>query len=247
MLQDVTYNPLDSLSPIRKSDNPELFPHVNGHTYYLNRDSSITQVWDASRIITTKAVGNPIKVETPAEKYVDMGVVIFLIIFFLVATERIVEGLVRSVWSFFMLKRHEEIDDELDLRSSRNIATLFLLPTVLFAISPSPEIFLLMLIICVGYCAVKYGVLAIMDYVNRTTVFKFIGRMGLDYLIIATVLLFLAKINPYLSLLCVIPAIMYLVMEAIVLFKNNFSVFFYILYLCSLELLPAALLFRLFL
>ena len=71
--------------------------------------------------------------------------------------------------------------------------------------------------------------------------------MGLDYLIIATVLLFLAKINPYLSLLCAIPAIMYLVMEAIVLFKNNFSVFFYILYLCSLELLPAALLFRLFL
>ena len=246
MLQDVTYNPLDSLSPIRVDDNPELFPHVAGYTYHLDRDSSITQVWTATKI-QTEAVPSRIEVMTPGEKYVDMGVVIFLIIFFLVATERIVEGLARAVWAAFIPKRHEDIDNEMALRSSRNIAAFFLLPTALFAVSRTPEKFLLILAVCVLYFAVKYGIMAIMDYVNRTSVFKFTGRMGLDYVIIASVLLLTARINPYLSLLCIIPALLYLIMEAIVLLKNNFSVFFYILYLCSLELLPAALLFRLLL
>ena len=180
MLQDVTYNPLDSLSPIRVDDNPELFPHVAGYTYHLNRDSSITQVWTATKI-QTAAVPSRIEVMTPVEKYVDMGVVIFLIIFFLVATERIVEGLARAVWAAFIPKRHEDIDNEMALRSSRNIAAFFLLPTALFAVSRTPEKFLFILAVCVIYFAVKYGIMAIMDYVNRTSVFKFTGRMGLDY------------------------------------------------------------------
>ena len=58
--------------------------------------------------------------------------------------------------------------------------------------------------------------------------------------------LLLYKINPYLSLLCAIPAILYLVMVSRIILKNNFSVFFYILYICTLELLPAAVLIRLF-
>ena len=180
------------------------------------------------------------------EKYADMAIVIILVVFFLVATERILEGLFRSFHSFFFLKRQQEVDDELTLSSSRNITALFIYPAALFTVSPSPGIFAFLLIGSIVYLAVKYGFMAILDYVNRTNVFKFIGRMGINYLISASAILFLGRINIWLSALCIIPAIMYLIMEAKVIFKNNFSVFFYILYLCTLELLPAVLLFRLF-
>ena len=39
------------------------------------------------------------------ERYADMAIVIILVVFFLVATERILEGLFRSFHSFFFLKR----------------------------------------------------------------------------------------------------------------------------------------------
>ena len=71
--------------------------------------------------------------------------------------------------------------------------------------------------------------------------------MGINYLLSASAMLFFGRINIWFAALCAIPALMYLIMEAKVIFKNNFSVFFYILYLCSLELLPAALMIRLFL
>ena len=180
------------------------------------------------------------------DRYVDMGIVIVLVLFFLIATERIIEGLWRSVWAFFLLKRQEEVDDELTLSQSRNITALFIYPAALFAVSPSQRIFAMLLIGSIAYLAVKYAIRALLDYVNRTDCFKFIGRMGINYLIPASAMLFLGHINIWLSALCVIPAILYLVMESKVVFKNNFSVFFYILYICTLELLPAVLLIRLF-
>ncbi|MBR6972029.1 MAG: hypothetical protein IKH89_04675 [Bacteroidales bacterium] len=180
------------------------------------------------------------------ERYADMAIVIILVVFFLVATERILEGLFRSFHSFFFLKRQEEVDDELTLRSSRNITAFFIYPAALFAVSPNPETFAFLLIGSIVYLAVKYGIMAVLDYVNRTNIFKFIGRMGINYLISASAMLFFGRINIWFAALCAIPTLMYLIMEAKVIFKNNFSVFFYILYLCTLELLPAVLLFRLF-
>lgn len=180
------------------------------------------------------------------DRYADMAIVIVLVVFFLAATERILEGLFRAFHSFFLLGRQEEVDDELTLRSSRNITAMFIFPAALFTVSPSPKIFAFLLIGSIVYLAVKYGFMAVLDYVNRTDAFKFIGRMSINYLICASAILFLGRINVWFAALCAIPAIMYLIMEAKVIFKNNFSVFFYILYLCTLELLPAVLLFRLF-
>jgi len=250
MLQLPVYNPLDSLSPIRKIDFPEDTSHVVENTlfvYRTKRDTSITEVWNGTKISTETAVQTPFKTETPAEKYADMGIVIALIIFFLVATERIVEGLSRAFWASISVKRQTEIDEDLTLSVSRNITALFIIPTALFMASPTLEIFIWAIAICVVYLAVKYGIQAILDYVNQTTVFKFIGRMGLNFMIMAAPVLMLARINPYLSILCIIPAVMYLILASRIILKNNFSVFFYILYLCTLELLPAALLIRLFL
>ncbi|MBR4801643.1 MAG: hypothetical protein IK041_02410 [Bacteroidales bacterium] len=180
------------------------------------------------------------------DRYVDMGIVIVLVVFFLAATERILEGLYRSAWAFFLLKRQEEVDSDLTLRQGRNITALFLYPAALFTVTPSQRTFAWILIGSIAYLTVKYCFRFLLDYVNRTTVFTFIGRMGINYIIPASAMLFLARINIYLSALCAIPVILYLVMETKVIFKNNFSVFFYILYICTLELLPAVLLIRLF-
>ena len=186
-------------------------------------------------------------IETDPEKLVNMGIVIILIIFFLIATERIAEGFVNALKATFNFKLHAEIDDELAQRSSRAIAALFLVPASLFTATPNLATFLWVLIGLIAYLAVKYGIMAILDYVNQTETFKFIGRMGINYLTIAATLLFLARININFSALCIIPYVLYLVTSSRIIFKNNYSVFFYILYLCSLELLPAALLIRLFL
>ncbi|MBQ4197325.1 MAG: hypothetical protein II659_05690 [Bacteroidales bacterium] len=250
MLQEPIYNSRDSLSPIRMPD-PDEFPAPSANTYYLyhhtkKTDTSILQVWRGTKASQTKA-SEVAKVETVTERYMDMGIVLLLVVFFIVATERILEGLAGAFRASFLISRQEEIDDDLSLKSSKNIAVLFLLPAALFAVSSSPMNFLFMTAGAVGYFGIKFGIFCILDYVNRTTVFKFIGRVFLNYVIIATALLFLAKINIWLSVLCVIPAVMYLVMASRIILKNNFSVFFYILYLCSLELLPAALMIRLFL
>lgn len=186
-------------------------------------------------------------IETDLDKLLNMGIVVVLIIFFLIATEKISEGFVNAFRSAFNIKLQEEIDDELALGSSRDIAALFIVPAALFAVAPSLRIFLFLLIGTALYLAVKYGIMAVLDYVNQTGIFKFIGRMGINYLITGASLLFLARINPKFSVLCTIPSVLYLIMASRIIFKNNFSVFFYILYLCTLELLPAALLIRLFL
>lgn len=253
MLQHTAvYNPFDSLAPVLKPEFPDQ-SNAACNTFYLDSTSSskdtsvsITEAWMGTKLSSGAAVDTP-KVKTMTEQYVDMGIVLVLVIFFLVATERIIEGLARAYWASLLVKRQVEVDDDLSWSSSRDIAFFFLFPMAVFAVSPSPEYFVLVLVSVSIALALKYGILAILDYVNRTTVFKFVGRVGANYLIMAAPLLLLYKINPYLSLLCIIPAILYLVMVSRIILKNNFSVYFYILYICTLELLPAALLIRLFL
>lgn len=253
MLQHTAYNPFDTLAPALKTDFPDQTDaarntfFLDGDTTVLAKDSSvsITQAWSGTKLAPGSAVGTP-AVKTPVQKYADMGIVLLLIVFFLVATGRIIEGLGRAFWASLLMKRQIEVDDDLALSSSRNIAFFFLFPVAVFAFAPSTEYFVLVLAACAVYLALKYGILAVLDYVNGTNVFKFIGRVGANYLIMAVPFLLLYKINPYLSLLCAIPAILYLVMVSRIILKNNFSVFFYILYICTLELLPAVLLIRLF-
>ncbi|MBO7563188.1 MAG: hypothetical protein J6X91_00745 [Bacteroidales bacterium] len=254
MLQHtVIYNPYDSLAPALKPEFPDQ-GNAACNTFYLDRDSSavasdssvnIAKAWNGTKLSTGATVEIP-KVKMMSERYVDLGIVLVLVIFFLVATERIIEGLGRAFWASLLVKRQIEVDDDLSWSSSRDIAFFFFFPTVVFALSPAPEYFVLALGLIALGLALKYGILSVLDYVNRTSVFKFAGRVGANYLIMASPFLLLYKISPYLSLLCIIPAVLYLVMVSRIILKNNFSVYFYILYICTLELLPAAVLIRLF-
>ncbi len=242
MLQQFVHNPIDTLINNRSSYAPENYPY--SPLSAIAEDSTITQVWAAHKITSTTQPPVVFKAKTRGEQYADGCIVLFLIIFFLIASERIVEGIITAFRAALNLRKQFEADDELTLRTSRLITVAFVLPTAVFALSPSPTYFFIILACILGYFAVMSGFMAILDYVNHSTAFGFINRIRSNYVIIASAFLLLGKINMLWATLCAIPFIIFLVMASKVVIKNNFSVFFYILYICTLELLPAILVFR---
>ena len=120
MLQHTAYNPFDTLAQALKTDFPDQTDaarntfFLDGDTTVLTKDSSvsITQAWSGTKLAPGSAVDTP-AVKTPAQKYADMGIVLLLIVFFLVATGRIIEGLGRAFWASLLMKRQIEVDDDL--------------------------------------------------------------------------------------------------------------------------------------
>lgn len=177
----------------------------------------------------------------------NLVVVALLIVCFLIATLRIVGGVVNAWSALFSTKKQQEIDYELTLRSLRREAALFTTTVALFAVTRSPLDFIIAVVFFILFFLARDGIFSILDYVNCTTCFRYIGRNSANYLTVtssAAILLLIYK--PLLILLVVFP-VLFLIMEARVIFKNKFSLFFYILYLCTLEILPVALIVKLIL
>ncbi len=197
--------------------------------------------------------------------YIRLGVFVFLFAVFIIFTKKITEGIARSFISAFNIKKLLEIDRELLLKTNRNYALVFLLPMGAFLLSYktinpssieccSPS--LLFLIICLGsaaYLLLKAGALSLLDYVNQTTCFKAINRFFRNYLIISLTTIIIGNLFSFLIpiiknnvliiwviVCCVVPYFIYLCMASKIIFENKFSLFFYILYICALEILPLA-------
>lgn len=200
-----------------------------------------------SKTLFTSVEATPFCAKPKEVEIFNLVVVALLIVCFLIATLRIVSGVVHAWSSLFSSKQQEEIDYELTLRGLRREAALFCTTAALFAITPSPITFILAMVCFILFFLIRDSLFFLLDYVNNTTCFRYIGRNSANYLTVASsaAILFLIY-RPLLILLVVVP-VLFLIMEARVIFKNKFSLFFYILYLCTLEILPVALIVKLLL
>ena len=199
------------------------------------------------------------------ETYIRLAVFLLVFIFFALSTGKIMEGISRSFASMFDLRKLLRIDRELLLKVNRNYALAFLILLVAFLLSFHTRIFaktlaldplLLFLIICCAfavYLLYRGGLLALLDAIRGTKSFLTVNRFFRNYLIISLLLtavgdlvyFFVPSLSPellihWIIISCAVPYVVYLYMASSHIFKNNFSLLLYILYICALEILPAA-------
>lgn len=199
------------------------------------------------------------------ETYIRLAVFLLVFIFFALSTGKIMEGISRSFASMFDLRKLLRIDRELLLKVNRNYALAFLILLVAFLLSFHTRIFaktlaldplLIFLIICCAfavYLLYRGGLLALLDAIRGTKSFLTVNRFFRNYLIISLLLtavgdlvyFFVPSLSPellihWIIISCAVPYVVYLYMASSHIFKNNFSLLLYILYICALEILPAA-------
>ena len=200
-----------------------------------------------SKTLFTSAEVTPFCAKSKEVEIFNLVVVALLIICFLVATLRIVGGVLHAWSSLFSSRKQQEIDYELTLRGLRREAALFCTTVALFAITPSPVSFIISMVCFVLFFLLREGLFSLLDYVNNTTCFRYIGRNSANYLTVASSAAIILLIYKPLLIMLVVVSVLFFIMEARVIFKNKFSLFFYILYLCTLEILPVALIVKLLL
>ena len=235
--------------------------------------ASIKSAWgDISTSV--KEVESPSRREMPSQidSVTNLFILVSLILFMLIATDRILEGIGRSFNSILSVKRLREIDWELTLRSSRNTTMVFIILLLCFLISynsqelsinkyqlSTPILYTITSLSIFLFLAIKGFFLTLLDYCNKSDIFRFINRYFRDYLIVSlcsiiigVILFYLSQnllssfINIWILASLILPYIFYLVVTSVVILKNNFSVFFYILYICALEVLPIVLIVKVF-
>lgn len=201
--------------------------------------------------------------------YLRLALLILIFLFFVLFTQKITEGVARSFGSVLDLTKLLRIDRELLLKVNRNYALTMLVPLAAFLFSyhtpvisnpPGGDSFFLFLIICFGaavYLLVRGAFLTLLDYLHKSTCFKTVNRFFRNYLIVSLTLASCGSLLTFfipglsntllihwLSICFALPYIVYLYMVSRHIFENNFSLFFYILYICALEIVPLVLLVR---
>lgn len=238
------------------------------HKYKSGEDKSIVRhintAWTNSKntLEEVESFSKPL-VKPAFDSYSDIAVLVFLVAFFLIAIDRIIQGITMAFRSIFNERKQEETDDDMNSKSGRNTAMCFLILLSSFVFShqlaesevfsniPSIVAFLATAGCAFSYLLIKKLIFKILDYTNYSGSFKIINYLGYTYMIVGLSILlsgdiiyFLVSdipqwiINTWLAISCGLPALIYLILGNGILRKNRFSPFFYILYLCVLEILP---------
>ena len=122
---------------------------------------------------------------------------------------------------------------------------------------PASVNFIAVVLLILFYLILRWAVLKTLDYVNQTGVFSFINRTSRIYITISSVAVIVGAIINYMLhnnvpnfflfwglVVMGIAWLLYIATVTKLLIKNKFSIFFYILYLCTLEILPVVLLLK---
>lgn len=227
----------------------------------------ISSAWSDGRntISEVESFSKP-AVPSDFDSMTDAGLLVLLAVFFLFAADRILKGTGRAFDSMMNLKRQEETERDMNSKLSRNTAFMFLILTLSLVISrqipirfagegvPSVLLFLYTSGGIFLYIILKRLIFSVMDYVNECDAFRVLNYMGYTYLMTAAAMILAGElvfflipnipawlITAWIAVSCGIPALLYLLTGADVMRKNRFSLFFYILYLCVLEILPVIL------
>ncbi len=227
----------------------------------------IANAWPGS-VKTTASVESFEKTAIPKQidTYTNLGLLLVLLTFFIIGCERIGEGAFRVLTYSFNLKRIKEMEGQSALETSRNIMAIFGVLLVAFIIAnqnvtynfmgdiPVIAAFGIIVVSIVIYSLLKSWLLWILDYVNGSSAFRLINKFWRTYLALGILMLLAGEmvfalipslpvnvIIAWLIICCAVPSILYLNMERRVIFQSRFSIFTYILYLCTLEILPIVL------
>ena len=232
---------------------------------YREQIFAMGEIWPESYIaLDTFAVNSPDVGMPLLDTIANMGIVVLMITFFLSAFARIAGGIQIVSLSIFDYKNLLKIEGQTNLYTNRNAVLIFSLAALSFALANynfyNPFIetgysiginFLLILLFFAFYFLMRYAMFAMLDWVNRRRFFKYLARVYYTHATVAAVLLIVgfalemlcgdfanSFIKIYLVCALFIPTVIYFVRGNQIIISNGFSHFFWILYLCTLEILP---------
>ena len=236
---------------------------------YREQVCTMGEIWPESYIALDNLAVNSQEIGLSLlDSIANMGIVILIIAFFLSAFARIAGGLQIVSLSIFNYKNLLKIEGQTNLYTNRNAVLIFLLVVLSFMLAnynfynpfietgyPIGINFLIILIFFAIYFIFRYAMFAMLDWVNKRRFFKYIARVYYTYATMSAVLLIVgfaidmlcegvteSFLETYLICALSLPTVIYFVRGNQIIISNGFSHFFWILYLCSLEILPLAVL-----
>jgi hypothetical protein len=201
----------------------------------------------------------------------DYVVSIFFLAFFilvLICSKEIINVYPSVIKAFFKLKNHIRLEERLAISNQRDIVTAVvvlyypLLISLMFGdmigsvYKIPPRIYLLISIaILTALWIVRKGMFCMLSWLTKDkNTFRFIEKISFNYLIVSVIFTFPAAFITFfwpdipdliilkiLLYCCLFVFFIYLTKGFQIIISHRFSLFFYILYLCALELLPIAL------
>ncbi len=258
-MQNVEINP-DSLS-----NQTQIINAVDT----LSANSSVlpaSNAWPDSRIAIYDVINHSVENDIPfIDNIANLCITAVIIILFLFAFSRILEGIYAVALSVFNAKRLMAIERQANLFGSRNILLIFsiIISVFIFVNYNNTKAlldndytlgfrFLTILAAITIYFVVRYVTFKSLDWVNRKSVFKYLNRFYYTHAILGVLLIslgFIANIivpaippiwvSAYIISVISITLILYFIRGYQLIISNGFSHFFWILYLCTLEILPS--------
>jgi len=226
-------------------------------------------LWGSQTLSTTLSDNiKPTKEENNTNGYIISGFVLLFLILSLLFFREILATVPNVIKNAFNFRAQKALEKKLSSVNQRNITTLIgALSLTLFIVlafgnyfNESTGIENYMLIpasfgVIVGYWIFKSLMLKFTGWISKIKApFKLIGKIGYNHLILAATFtipiiimpIFIAEFNELLLLKLLVICylllfILYLVRVYQIIISYHFSHFFYILYLCTVEILPIAL------
>lgn len=226
----------------------------------------IKEAWPGCRVVVNEIAGNPISGYLSIwDNLTNVIIVSGIIVFFILAFNRLMNGTKEIIVAAFSNKELLRIETEINMRTNRNTVLLFAIILMSFVsanFEVTPDLtgtdvrwinFAIILAIMLLYIALKYLCLHAMAWLNKTSVFRTL--MGINNTFISFLLLgailgcFIHAVFPvvelkyfgfYALIIATVGLLLFFIRGYQLIISNGFSQFFWILYLCTLELLPLA-------
>lgn len=251
--------------------------YPNEYTYYPQNDSvmSVNSLWSASTEFYT--IDNPSETpgnEFSQNDIIISGLFLAFFVLLIISSKEILNVYPAVIKSFFKLKNHIKLEERLAISNQRDIVAgvVLLYYPILITLTfgdlihkrynITPELYLgIVLIALICLWLVRKGLFNLLSWLMREkNAFRFIEKISYNYLISSVIVTFPAAMIGFfwpeisegtivnILLYCVLFVyFIYLTKTWQIIISRRFSLFFYILYLCTLEFLPIALIVNLIL
>ncbi len=229
-------------------------------------EDGVGKLWPESFVVLNESISGADELMLSfSDTLINLGLVITIIAFFLLSFARIAEGVATVAVSVFSYKNLIKIEEQANLYISRNVLLIFSSLVFAFMFSNSDIAFdyvgeekfsvgitfVATLLLILLYFLFRNLSFFMLNWVNRCKAFKYLSRiyythvaLGMVFSILGLLIYMLfpgvgssfLKIYLFVSLSAL--SVMYFVRGNQIIISNGFSHFFWILYLCTLEILP---------
>lgn len=251
--------------------------YPNEYNYNPQNDSvmSVASLWSSkTEYYTIDRHNEEIQNSLSQNDIIISGIFLAFFVLLIISSKEILNVYPAVLKSFFTLKNHVKLEERLAISNQRDIVagvvllyypilvTLTFGDLIVKKYNIIPELYLLIVFIgLTGLWLVRKGLFKLLSWLMREkNAFRFIEKISYNYLISSVIITFPAAMIGFfwpeisdgtivniLLYCCLFVYFIYLTKTWQIIISRRLSLFFYILYLCTLEFLPIALIVNLIL